>query len=179
MLLRTQKRVLGLDSSTNSLAYAILDDGRLISYGEIVYSGVTLHDRLLDANLKIEKWAAKVDVDKVFIEETVTVRSANTGIKMALFASVPISIFLKQGKEVKTIVPITWQSYIGNKVLTAIEKKSFKVENPGKTMSWYQSRFRSIRKKKTADWVKDTFGVDIKSDNVTDAIGIAWTGYHK
>ena len=82
-------------------------------------------------------------------------------------------LLLDYNKKVLEVHPITWQSYIGNKNFTKIEKNNIKNEFPGKTDSWYKNKIREIRKQKTIDFAK-SLSVNVDSDNVADACGIAW-----
>ena len=71
------------------------------------------------------------------------------------------------------MAPVVWQRYIGNSTFTPTERKALKNKYPGKTSSWYTNKVRSIRKARTMDWARETFGIITDSDNVSDAIGIA------
>lgn len=169
------KRILGIDSSTNSIAYALIIDGRLTDYGQIVHSGSTVYDRLKSAKKNTEDLKNKYNPDLVFIEDTVNVRSVQVAIKMAYFASLVFTTFDK----VTPIAPMTWQNYIGNKKLTTAEKLKIAKENPGKSKTWLQNKYREFRKQRTIDWVSEQFGVDIESNDITDSVAIAWVGYNK
>lgn len=169
------KRILGIDNSTQSIAYALIVDGKLIDYGQIFHSGSTVYDRLKSAKINIETLEASVNADYVFIEDTVQVRSTSVAIKMAYFASLVFTTFDK----VKPVSPLTWQGFIGNKRLTVVEKRKILADNPGKSKSWYQNAHREFRKNRTIDWVEEKFGERIDSNDITDAIGIAWWGFNK
>ena len=71
--------------------------------------------------------------------------------------------------------PLKWQGYINNPNFTKSQKEEIKKEFPGKSDSWYKGKIREIRKQKTMDFAK-TLGVITESDNVGDAVGIAWWG---
>lgn len=165
---------MGLDCSTNSLAFAFVKNGSLLRYGEIFFNGPDVYHRASDARKKIEAIKHEFEISCVAIEKTIHVRSVDTAIKMAFVAGTVISCLLDDHVKVLEIAPISWQSGIGNPNLTSKEKLLIQKANPGKSKAWYQAKNRSVRKQRTMNWVKDRFGLDIGSDNVTDAIGLAF-----
>ena len=172
-------RVLGIDASTNSLAFCIFEGEAVKSYGEIFFEGATVYERILDSKRKTAAVAKAgiFDVDFVAIEAGVVVRSAATGIKMAYIFGVIMGQLLDDGIEVVEVHPITWQSYIGNKNYTKAQKESVKKEFPDKSENWYKGKIRSLRKEATLQFMHDK-GIITTSDNVADAAGIAWYAAH-
>jgi Holliday junction resolvasome RuvABC endonuclease subunit len=165
---------MGLDCSTNSLAFAFVKNGKLLRYGEIFFNGPDVYHRASDARKKIEAIKHEFEISCVAIEKTIHVRSIDTAIKMAFVAGTVISCLLEDHVRVLEIAPISWQSGIGNPNLTSKEKLAIQKANPGKSKNWYMAKNRDVRKNRTRQWVKSTFSVDIQSDNITDAIGLAW-----
>lgn len=175
-------KVMGLDCSTNSLAFGIIENGSLSSYGEIFFEGKDLYERLVDARLKITALiaAGQFDVDFIAFEKAVLVRSVTTVIKLAYMFGVIMSLLLEKKAKVVEVTPIEWQSGIGNKNLTPAEKAKIKSENPGKSTAWFQAYSRELRKQRTLAFVNTLHGQEpITSDNVGDACGIAWYAYNK
>ena len=80
---------------------------------------------------------------------------------------------LENGAKVVEVHPITWQSFIGNKNFTNVQKAQVKKDNPNRSDNWIKNHIREMRKQKTLDFVSD-MGVKTNSDNVADAAGIAW-----
>jgi Holliday junction resolvasome RuvABC endonuclease subunit len=165
--------VLGIDASTNSIAYCIFDNGSVIEYGEINFTGTSIYDRILDAKYKTKAIKERFNADFVIIEAAVMVRSAQTGLKMAYVFGTIMGELLDNGAKVVEVHPITWQSYIGNKNFTTAEKAQVKKDNPGRSDNWIKGKIREMRKQKTLDFVRE-LGVKTDSDNVADAAGIAW-----
>lgn len=168
-------RVLGVDASTNSIAFCILEDKKVVSYGEVFFEGSSIYERILDAKRKV---AALSDLgtfkaDFMAIEAGVLVRSPAVAIKLAYVFGTIMGEILDDRIKVVEVTPITWQSYIGNKTLTKDEKAALKKNFPGHTESWYKNKSREIRKQRTIDFVK-SIGVITDSDNVADAAGVAW-----
>ena len=174
-------KIMGADCSTNSFAFAIIEDGKLIHWGEVGHGKGDIMHRAHNANnvaRELTFMEEFQDIDAVFYESSVFVNNRQTVIKLAQLLSAAIAPFAKPGVPTEQVSPITWQSFIGNKVLTKAEKDKIKAENPGQKSSWYAEQGRAIRKQRTIDWVKQEFGVEIKSDNISDAIGVAFYGYH-
>ena len=166
-------RVLGIDASTNSFAFCLMKGKTPVKWGEITFEGADVYERILDAKNKIKSFKRELDTDFIVIEAAISVRSIHTGIKMAYVFGAIMGELLSDGVRVEEIHPITWQSYLGNKNFTKAEKQAVKDEFPGKTENWYKGKIREIRKQRTLDFAR-TLGIEVQSDNVSDAAGIAW-----
>lgn len=167
-------RVMGIDCSTLSLAFAILDKGEPVKWGEIDISGDDLHARLVDVRKKMEVLSEQFDVDAIAFEKAVTVKSAEVAIKLAMVFGAALSVLCEDGAVVTEVYPISWQSFIGNPNLTPKERLTLIKKYPDKSKSWYQNAGRTIRKERTKKWVKTTYGIEVESDNVSDAFGLAY-----
>lgn len=170
------KRVIGIDASTNSLAYAVFENGEPVTCGEVFFKGSTVYERLNDARQKTQ---ALVDLgvlvgDYVGMESAIMVNNRQVVIKLSYIYGAILSVLMQNKMQVETVPPITWQSYIGNPVLKAAEKNKIKAEYPDKSASWYKEKSREIRKQRSLDFAKQYFKVESNSDNVGDAIGIAY-----
>jgi len=166
-------KVLGIDASTNSFAFCLMQEKVAVKWGEIVFEGSDVYERILDAKRKIKAFKHELDTDFVVMEAAISVKSVATGIKMAYVFGAIMGELLSDGVEVVEIHPITWQSYLGNKNFTKAEKQAVKDEFPGKSENWYKGRIRELRKARTITFVKG-MGIDTENDNVADAAGIAW-----
>ena len=164
---------MGIDASTNSIAYCIFDGSSPIEYGEINFEGSDVYKRILDAKRKIRALKSRFDVEFVVIEAAVMVRSANTGLKMAYVFGAIMGELLENGAKVVEVHPITWQSFIGNKNFTTAQKAQVKKDNPSRSDNWIKAHIREIRKQKTLDFFAE-LGIKTTSDNVADAAGVAW-----
>lgn len=170
-------RVMGIDCSTKSLGFGIFDRTQPVRCGEVFFEGATLYDRLNDAHNKIP---ALVDdgllvADYVAFEGAILVgNNAKVGISLAYVYGAVMGGLMKAGMQVVNVPPITWQSYIGNPNLKKHEKEAIKAANPGKSASWYQNAGREFRKQRTLQFAKQYFEIPGDSDNVGDAVGIAW-----
>ena len=166
-------KVLGIDASTNSFAFCLMDEKTPVKWGEINFDGGDVYERILDAKRKIKAFKNELDTDFVVIEAAISVKSVATGMKMAYVFGAIMGELLSDNVEVVEVHPITWQSYLGNKNYTKVEKEAIKLEFPGKSDNWIKGKIRERRKQRTVDFVR-TLGVKTESDNVADAAGIAW-----
>jgi Holliday junction resolvasome RuvABC endonuclease subunit len=164
---------MGIDASTNSMAFCIMQAGKPISYGEIMFHGSNVYERILDASLKVRELRSQFKVDYIAIESAVLVNSAAVGIKMAYVFGAIMAELLRDGGEVREVKPLTWQSYIGTKSWTPKEKAALKAAIPGKSVSWYKAEIRKRRKQKTLDYFNKKYKIKLESDNVGDAFGVA------
>lgn len=172
-------KVLGIDCSTNSLAFAVYEDGTLTSWGEVGFGkGDALH-RMNRANrvvISLMKQPQFQNVDLVAFEGATYVQNHKTAIFLAMAFGAALSPFIRPGIDAMEVPPITWQQYIGNRAFTKAEKDELKKQYPDHSDNWRKEKMREIRKQRTLTWAKDKFGVDIQSDNISDAIGVGWYG---
>ena len=167
------RKVLGIDASTNSLAFCLMQDKKAVKWGEIQFEGSDIYQRILDAKRKIKSFKNQLDTDFVVIEAAISVKSVHTGIKMAYVFGAIMGELLSDNMQVVEVHPITWQSYLGNKNFNKAEKQAVKDEYPGKSDTWYKNKVRELRKSRTIEFAR-SMGINTESDNVADAAGIAW-----
>lgn len=168
-----ESKVLGIDSSTNSVAFCLMLGKKPIKWGEIVFHGSSVYERILDAKRKVRALKSKLDYDIICIEAAVSVKSVATGLKMAYMFGTIMGELMGDDTTVIEVHPLKWQGYINNPNFTKAEKESIKKDFPGKTESWYKNKVRELRKQKTIEFAK-TLGVNTDNNNVTDSVGIAW-----
>lgn len=169
------QRVIGIDCSTNSLAFAVFEGDTPVTAGEVRFRGQDVFERLNDARKKTQ---ALVDEgilvgDYVSIESAIMVRNVQVAIKLAYVYGAVMGVIMQNKMKVNEVPPITWQSKIGNPNLKKAEKEALKEMYPGKSASWYQNKGREIRKQRTLDIAKQYFSIADNSDNVGDAVGLA------
>lgn len=167
-------RVMGIDASTNSLAFCIMEDSIPVKWGEINFVGSDIYEKINDARAKTEALLEEFDVHFIAIEKAIMVNSAQVGIKLAYVFGTIISVIMGSGAKVVEVYPIQWQSYIGNKKMSPAEKQSIRNTFPNKSASWYKAKEREIRKNKTIDFVSKKFGISLESDNVADSFGVCY-----
>lgn len=169
------KRVIGIDASTNSIAFAVFDGKKPVHCGEVQLTGATVFERLADAQSKtralVESGVLKGDY--VGIEAAIMVRNIETAIDLAYVYGTIIAELMVANPQVHKIYPITWQSAIGVPNLTPTERQQIKNDYPGKSATWYKAKGRDIRKARILDLARNHFTIPSGSDNVGDAVGIA------
>lgn len=171
-------KVLGIDASTNSIAFCLMHDDKPVKWGEILFHGSDVYERILDAKRKIKAIRERLDYDTIYIEAAVSVKSVATGLKMAYMFGTIMGELMYDDTKVIEVHPLKWQGYINNPNFTKSEKEAVKREFPGKTESWYKNKVRELRKQRTINFAK-TLGIETDNNNVADAVGIAWWGINE
>lgn len=176
MTKRKAGRVVGIDCSTNSLAYAVFEDNKPVLCGEVMFNGSDIYERLNDARRKTQ---ALVDTgvlvgDYIGMEAAIGGKSPQVTIKLSYVYGAVLSVLMQNKMQVETVPPITWQTFIGNPNLKKDEKEKLRADNPGRKDSWYANKGRLLRKARTLDFAKQYFTIPGDSDNVGDAVGIAY-----
>jgi len=167
-------RVLGLDVSTKSIAFAVIEDGKLKRYGKLYIEGDGIWQRAADANRKTYTLLKMIKPTHASIEGAVYVNNRSVVIKLSYIYGAIAGVVGATGHSMTEVTPIAWMSFIGSPKNTKDRKESLKREFPGKSKSWLSGESRRRRKQFTIDWVKQQFSVDVDDDDVADAIGVAW-----
>jgi len=166
-------RVLGIDASTNSVAFCLMDNNKPLKWGKIEFTGSDIYEKIYDAKVKMHAMLEELKADYIAIEGAVLVRSPDAVIKLSYVYGVVISELMSTGARVITISPTSWQAHIGNKNPTKSEKEALKIANPGYAESWYKNKMRNIRKQRTVDYFNNKFNLNLDDFDVADAFGIA------
>lgn len=177
LLKQKADRVLGIDASTASVAFCLFEDGKPVLMGKLPILGSDIYDKIKDANNKAKAIAKLCNPDYVAVESAIMVKSPDAGIKIAMVVGAILSVILKPETKVVTVAPISWQSHIGNNNFTKAQKLEVQSQFPGKSVTWYKSKIREMRKQKTMDFFNDKFGTSISDNDVGDAVGIAYYAY--
>lgn len=173
------KKVLGIDASTNSIAYCLFWNRKPIKWGKILLNGATIYDRILDAKVKVMALQTVFKADYVAIESAVFVKSPSVAIKLAYVFGTILAELQYMGAKVVDTAPLTWQNYIGNGPLKKAEKDALKKEFPGKSPTWYSNKGRQLRKQRTMDFFNNKWDMQLDDDDVGDACGLAYHAYHE
>jgi len=173
-LKKTQaNRVLGIDASTNSIAFCLMENDTPLKWGKINLTGNDIYEKIHDAKIKMASMLEELRSDYIVVEGAVFVKSADAVIKLSYVYGVVIAELMSTGAKVITIGPSSWQSYIGNKNPTKDEKAAIRVKNPGYADSWYQNQLRNMRKQRTVDYFNSKYGLSLTDFDVADSFGIA------
>jgi Holliday junction resolvasome RuvABC endonuclease subunit len=170
------KVICAIDASTNSLAFALFDTQQktLGAVGKINFEGNDTYEKVMDAGKKVK---AFIDYyggfDAIVIEHTVFMNSPKTAADLALVQGAILGAAGQAGtKVIGKVSPITWQNYLGNKKISKEEQLVIRAQNPGKSLSWYKTYERNLRKERTMKLIEINYDRIIKDNDVADACGI-------
>jgi Holliday junction resolvasome RuvABC endonuclease subunit len=166
-------KVLGIDASTNSIAFCLMENDVPLKWGKINLSGNDIYEKIYDAKVKMSVMLDELQADYIAVEGAVLVRSADAVIKLSYVYGVVIAELMSTGAKVITIAPTSWQAYIGNNNPTKQEKTAIRLANPGYADSWYKNQLRNMRKQRTADYFNKKYNLSLSDYDVADSFGIA------
>jgi Holliday junction resolvasome RuvABC endonuclease subunit len=173
-LIKTKaNRVLGIDASTNSIAFCLMENNVPIKWGKVELSGADIYEKIYDAKVKMHAMLNELESDYIAVEGAILVRSPDAVIKLSYVYGVVIAELMSTGAKVITISPSSWQAYIGNKNPTKDEKSAIRLANPGYADSWYKNQLRNMRKQRTANYFNDKYKIVVNDFDVADSFGIA------
>jgi Holliday junction resolvasome RuvABC endonuclease subunit len=173
-LIKTKaNRVLGIDASTNSVAFCLMENDKPLKWGKIDFVGADIYEKIYDAKVKMHVMLDELKSDYIAVEGAVLVRSPDAVIKLSYVYGVVIAELMSTGAKVITISPTAWQAYIGNKNPTKDEKSAIRLANPGYADSWYKNKLRNMRKQRTVDYFNSKYNLAVSDFDVADAFGIA------
>jgi Holliday junction resolvasome RuvABC endonuclease subunit len=167
-------RVLGIDASTASVAFCLIEDNKPVKWGKINLVGNDIYEKIHDAKIKTHSILNEIKSDYIAVEGAVLVRSPDAVIKLSYVYGVVIAELMSTGAKVITISPSAWQAHIGNKNPTKDEKSAIRLLNPGYADSWYKNKLRNMRKQRTADYFNKKYNLNIEDYDVADSFGIAY-----
>lgn len=173
-------KLCSIDASTNSLAFAIFDGGELVEFGKINFKGVDTYSKIADSVRKTRAFFEHhKDLDAIVIEHTVFMNSPKTAADLALVQGAMLGgITLNGVKNIKSINPIAWQTFIGNPRLNKDEKELIRYDTPGRGETWYKNKEREFRKQRTINLVKEIYGRTVEDNDIADAIGVGHYAIH-
>lgn len=173
-LKKTQaSRVLGIDASTNSIAFCLMENDHPLKWGKINIVGNDIYEKIYDAKVKMAVMLDELKSDYIVVEGAILVRSPDAVIKLSYVYGVVIAELMSTGAKVITISPTAWQAYIGNKNPTKDEKAAIRLKHPGYADSWYKTQIRNMRKQRTVDYFNKKYKLDLDDFDVADSFGIA------
>jgi len=166
-------RVLGIDASTNSFGFSLIENNIPVKWGKVEFTGADIYEKIHDAKIKTSSMLDELKSDYIAVEGAILVRSPDAVIKLSYVYGVVIAELMSTGASVITISPSSWQAYIGNKNPTKDEKAAIRVKNPGYADSWYKTQLRNMRKQRTVYYFNNKYNLSITDFDVADAFGIA------
>jgi Holliday junction resolvasome RuvABC endonuclease subunit len=100
-------RVLGIDASTNSIAFCLMEDNVPIKWGKIDLSGSDIYEKIYDAKVRMHAMLDELKSDYIVVEGAVLVRSPDAVIKLSYVYGVVIAELMSTGANVITTVSYT------------------------------------------------------------------------
>lgn len=168
--------ICSIDASTNSLAFALFDTKQkeLGTVGKINFDGIDTYEKVMDAGKKVKAFLDYYGgFEAIVIEHTVFMNSPKTAADLALVQGAILGSAGQAGtKVIGKVAPITWQNFIGNKKISKDEQLYIRSQNPGKSVSWYKTYERNLRKERTIKFVNTIYDRNITDNDVADACGI-------
>jgi Holliday junction resolvasome RuvABC endonuclease subunit len=162
-----------IDASTNNMAFAYFEKEELKKYGKIRFSGEKIYDKIGDTANKVRLFFLEFPTENILIEKTIFANSPLVAANLALSQGALIGAAKLGGvKNVYGVTPMSWQSYIGTRLLTKEEKEEIRFKTPNKSNSWYKSQEREKRKQKTISTINKNFNIKIDDNDIADACGI-------
>jgi len=168
--------ICAIDASTNSLAFAVFNTKKkdIATIGKISFEGKDTYEKVMDAGKKVK---AFFDIyggfEAIIIEHTVFMNSPKTAADLALVQGAILGSAGQSGTEIiGKVSPITWQNFAGNKKISKEEQLVIRAQHPGKSVSWYKSYERNLRKERTIRFINTIYGRTITDNDVADACGI-------
>ena len=168
--------ICAIDASTNSLAFALFDTTQknLGVIGKINFEGKDTYEKVMDAGKKVKAFFDFYGgFQAIIIEHTVFMNSPKTAADLALVQGAILGAAGQAGTEIiGKVSPITWQNFIGNKKISKEEQLVIRSKNPGKSVSWYKTYERNLRKERTIKFINTIYDRTITDNDVADACGI-------
>jgi Holliday junction resolvasome RuvABC endonuclease subunit len=170
------KTILAIDSSTNSMAFSLFVDRKLIKYGKVNFHGNHVYERTGDANKKIAAFLKDYNIDAIVIESAIYTNSQNTAISLSLVqGSILGASQMYHRAPIVSCSPVSWQNWIGNGKLKKEEKQAIRdLYGSDKSYSFYKTKEREFRKARTIRKINIEFNTNLEDDDVADAIAIGW-----
>ena len=165
---------ISIDANSTSIAFAIWENDELQKIGKITWQGKTNYEKVADASKKLYAFFSTIaNIETVVIEHTIFMNSPKTAADLAVVQGAILGAMTMAGvKNIKSINPIAWQTFIKNGRLTTPEKQLIRNEYPGRSDAWYKNREREFRKQRTIDFVNKRYGKSISDNDIADAVGI-------
>jgi Holliday junction resolvasome RuvABC endonuclease subunit len=174
-LIKTKaSRVLGIDASTSSIAFCLMENNVPLKWGKIDLVGQDIYEKIYNAKVRMSLMLEDLKSDYIAVEGAILVRSPDAVIKLSYVYGVVIAELMSTGAKVITISPSSWQAYIGNKNPTKDEKSAIRLANPGYAESWYKNQLRNMRKQRTVDYFNKKYNLSLSDFDVADSFGIAY-----
>lgn len=171
-----KKTVMGIDSSSKSVAYCVMEvdgeDWTVVDYGKIVLPPQSMSHKLKKINESLPAVFEANDIDAVVIEQTIYIQSPQTSRILSYIVGALFISCLQHCKTVTDVQIMKWKNFIGYKNVTKTEIADW-TRDIGKKEA--KKKAAVERKARTERIVKDTFpGLsDVDDNDIMDSVGVA------
>jgi Holliday junction resolvasome RuvABC endonuclease subunit len=166
-------KIITVDASTTSIAYAVFEDKELVLNGKVEFLGKNVYEKISSAIGSVVDVIKDIAPEALVIERAIFINSPKTMSELSMVQGAILAGASLAGiKMFKGTNPIAWQTYIGNGKVTKDAKLLMRKESPGKSESWYKQHEREARKQKTINFVNINYDLEITDNDIADAIGI-------
>jgi Holliday junction resolvasome RuvABC endonuclease subunit len=166
-------KIITVDASTTSIAYAVFEDKKLILNGKVEFLGKNVYQKISSAIGSVVDVIKDIAPEALVIERAIFINSPKTMSELSMVQGAILAGASLAGIKIfKGTNPIAWQTYIGNGKVTKDAKLLMRKENPERSESWYKQHEREARKQKTINFVNINYDLEITDNDIADAIGI-------
>jgi len=88
-------RVLGIDASTNSVAFCLMENDQPLKWGKIDFVGADIYEKIYDAKVKMHVMLNELKSDYIAVEGAILVRSPDAVIKLSYVYGVVIAELIR------------------------------------------------------------------------------------
>jgi Holliday junction resolvasome RuvABC endonuclease subunit len=166
-------KIITVDASTTSIAYAVFEDKKLILNGKVEFLGKNVYQKISSAIGSVVDVIKDIAPEALVIERAIFINSPKTMSELSMVQGAILAGASLAGIKIfKGTNPIAWQTYIGNGKVTKDAKLLMRKENPERSESWYKQHEREARKQKTINFININYDLEITDNDIADAIGI-------
>jgi Holliday junction resolvasome RuvABC endonuclease subunit len=166
-------KIITVDASTTSIAYAVFEDKKLVLNGKVEFLGKNVYEKISSAIGSVVDVIKDIAPEALVIERAIFINSPKTMSELSMVQGAILAGASLAGIKIfKGTNPIAWQTYIGNGKVTKDAKLLMRKENPERSESWYKQHEREARKQKTINFVNINYDLEITDNDIADAIGI-------
>jgi Holliday junction resolvasome RuvABC endonuclease subunit len=164
-------RVLSIDPSTNSIAFAVMEYDKLLAWGKVQLPKGDFPDKFRVINATIPLLIKQHKPTHFVVEQSIYIQNPNTSRSLAYINGCIFSAAVRAGhKKVSDIVPITWKAGIGYKRVSAGEKRIWADTMTTREVTKKAEFERKERVKRIVD--AEIPGHGCVDGDIIDAIGI-------
>ena len=166
-------RIMSIDASTTSVAYAVFENKKLILSGKVEFLGKNVYEKISSAIGSVVDVMRDIAPEALVIERAIFINSPKTMSELSMVQGAILAGASLAGVKVfRGTNPIAWQTYIGNGKVTKDAKLLMRKENPDRSESWYKQHEREARKQKTINFININYDLEISDNDIADAVGI-------